>query len=191
MRRRHWRVGGLVIVGAALFGSAVTSVNAERSGRAVNPPEANVNQRTEVRPDLGPPQAGLTAGKEGYKVFHPGAIVSAPARLNTSTGDVTINSTRRGNTDAYGSNTIGGRHSSDSDLLEDQIRVDGALQKDGGPVVDDCIGSRTVSHATSCTNEVSTVNFGPGTYVGKSYHYFHKSGYVDTNLYTQDSTVGE
>lgn len=196
MWSRQRKIQAIVIVGL-VFGGITASPSRARphdpdGGRPTNPPGAMVNQHMEVRPDLGMQQPDLTPGVNGYKVFNPGAIAWMSAQPEGNSGDVTgasieCSPCRRGNTDAF-NQTFGGvdgQHSSNSDLLEDQIRVDGTIQKTNEPILDDCADPKT-GHFANCG---TYGNSGSGTYVAKSYHYFRKSGYTDSTLNTADSQV--
>lgn len=74
-----------------------------------------------------------------------------------------------------------GRHQSGSDLVEDTIQVVGKL-KVSGVLADSCTDSHPGSTAACNTTKDYLNPFYSGR--AESSHYFHKSGYVDSNFNT-------
>lgn len=194
---RRGTVLSAVAVSITLVGSNV-GLAALQPLSGNNPSAARVNQTREVRPDLGPAlRHDQRVGEGGYKVFQPGAIAEIDAQATDQAGagyggrkgDVTIQATRYGNTDAYTQfGGPGADHSSRSELSENTIQVDGTLESPQGAVQDSCIDTRTGRTAAFCSNYTSAAT-GSGTFTARSRHFFKKSGYTDTELATADTTV--
>lgn len=186
-----------VVVGTVLIGSSLGIASAQPLSHS-NPPNARVNQTREVRPDLGPAlRQDLSVGENGYKVFQPGSIAQIDTQrvdrdavsTDRSKGGVGIQATRYGNTDAYIQfGGPGSDHSSRSELSENSIQVDGTLESPQGAVQDDCLDIKSVRTAAYCST-YTTATTGSGTFTGRSRHFFHKSGYIDSELFTWDTTV--
>lgn len=73
-----------------------------------------------------------------------------------------------------------GSHNSQSDLVEDNIWVDGSL-KVQSIVVDSCSNHTSGQYAQCGTDKTYYWKY---TIVATSWHYFHKSGWVDQNFST-------
>ena len=139
-----------------------------------------------IRPDLGPEVEGLTPGVGGYKVFGPNAIVTQ-AIINEKESGGNRQYSRTGTTDIWevGGDTVMGSHTSDSELYEDEIWVDGAIKKSGQGWYDSD-EDHTVGMFAYCNTQMPDPIW-LQTFIAHSWHHFHTSGYVDWNPETEDS----
>lgn len=153
------------------------------------------NTQTEVHPELGPEVPGLTPGENGYKVFNPGAITIVPVKSVEKDRELTISGTglyREGRTDTYlimrDKMYAEATHNSESDLFEEDIRVEGAIKQDGFGWADNCVdpesGIRS-GHLAHCQTSMPYPQF-LKTYIGHSWHHFHTTGYVDDDFQSED-----
>jgi hypothetical protein len=146
----------------------------------------------QVLPELGPAVPGQTPGVNGYKVFGPNAVrqvkVQPLAEGMKSVAPLTLY--RSGYTDVwyywkgpFQPYVYNGSHTSDSDLQEQQIWVDGFLKRRGQTGwMDDCDDHTSGSRAHCNTSfEWSAV-----CAYGESIHFFHTDGYVDDQFETAD-----
>lgn len=76
-----------------------------------------------------------------------------------------------------------GSHNSQSDLVEEQIWVDGSLNVDGYSVAS--CPNHSSGQFVSCVTDYRLHISYPET--ATSWHFFHKSGYTDQNFQTQKS----
>lgn len=159
------------------------------------------NDKTEIHPEIGPQIAGMEPGKNGYKVFGPGALkravvqpekapLSASNRLSPlSATDITW---RGASTDAwrYWNGPFQyyddyGSHTSDSDGFEDEIFADGYLRNTG----------YTTGWRASCSDRHSGSRAWCQSHwiswymclYAETKHHFHTNGYVDWNPTTADT----
>jgi hypothetical protein len=144
-----------------------------------------------VRPDSGPEVEGFTPGVGGYKVFGPNAIATQAIQSEKeSGGDIGTLGTglyRHALTDIWeaGGETVMGSHTSDSDLYEDEIWVDGAIKIDGQGWYDSD-EDHTTGMFAHCTTQMPDPIW-LQTFIAHSWHHFHTDGYVDWNPETEDS----
>ncbi|MEM8532493.1 MAG: hypothetical protein AAGF95_16740 [Chloroflexota bacterium] len=188
MRFNRRNLVGTLIVSTMVFAGTSGSTTAQTPDPQIpEMPPYTVNHATEFRPDLGTLRSGLIPGVDGYKVFHPGAIAVAQAQPGLNINDSSTSGSgkwRRARTDAYDTAlSMVSDHSSDSDLSENKIEVEGLLGMKGGPKTEDCKETRYDRHVVSCSNSTG----GPeGRYEGVGFHDFHTDGYGDTHLKTNN-----
>jgi hypothetical protein len=172
-RQARVLVAGAVVASIALIGPIV--VSAQGGGEGV------------VRSDVGPPVPGQTSGVNGYKVFGPNAFGEAPAQAINPTlaSPETITAPMRyWSTDAYlAGGSAKGSHTSQSDLNEQEVWVDGAIRHSSASWVDSC-RDHAAGFFAHCDTTMLTYEF--QTYVGHGWHHFHKSGYIDSDAQTED-----
>jgi hypothetical protein len=151
------------------------------------PPKPWTNSTTEFRPDIGLLDPNSEPGVNGYKIFNPGAISTFAVKGQGKMSNAAlVSGVRRAATDA--STNLGsgvGDHDSESPLFEDDIWVDGCIKRTSSSAWADCDSNRTSGHIAHADTYVSGAY---GTqYTAKSWHKFHKSGYIDWNPTTSDS----
>jgi len=139
-----------------------------------------------VRPDLGPEVEGPTPGVDGYKVFGPNAIITQSIGGEKESG-IRRDLLRTGTTDIWqeGSNgTLHGSHTSESDINEDVINVDGAI-KEVGQGWFDSDRDHASGYFANCNTQMSDRNFWQ-TFHAHSWHFWHTEGYYDFDGETYD-----
>jgi hypothetical protein len=146
----------------------------------------------QVLPELGPAAPGQTPGVNGYKVFGPNAVrkvrVQPLAEGMKSITPLTLY--RSGYTDAwyfwlgpFAGYAYFGSHTSDSDLWEQQIWVDGFLKRKEQRGWMNTCSTHTSGWRAHCNTSFqweSTCAY------GESYHFFHTPGYQDDRFITRD-----
>jgi len=179
------KIGTRIVALSLVLGSMVLS----GMGTALADDEVSV-EGTEVRQDVGPQVEGLTPGIDGYKVFGPEAIESQSAHPEKGY-TAPAAATRYAITDIWktSSGYIHGSHTSESsDLVEDQIWVDGAIRRTTQGWRNSC-SMHNAGMIATCHTEMPDAN-GSQTYEAKSWHHFHKTGYADWNPITNDIMKG-
>ena len=183
----------LILIASVLMVAAL--IVAVQASAKPDSPEKNpiviFNTETVTRPDLGPPSTNGVVGKNGYKVFDPGAIGIVSITPSGESGDMTIMTVyRSGWTNAW--LDFGtwqwhhfGSHTSDSDLWEDEIWVDGFLKVTTDPGWRDACDNHRAGDNSYCGTNFDHIL--PRTIYAKSDHHFHTDGYVDNNFSTADS----
>ncbi len=150
------------------------------------PPQVPPTDDSQVIPWLGPDVPGLVSGEGGYRVFGPNAVLIVPIEPVASGPDSIETIYRAGWTDAYlGSYPKhNGSHNSQSDLVEQENWVDGAIrpQSQPGSWRDSCSKHQGGQFSNCPTSYDAT-----GTSVAHSWHYFHTSGYADSDFQTEDT----
>ena len=130
-------------------------------------------------------EEGLVPGIGGYKVFGPNAVRIEPVKsiYNDSISPMVLY--RAGYSDAYliSTHTYGGSHTSQSDLVEQQIWTDGGLKKSGDTGWRDTCSLHQGGQFASCNTDYT----GDRPTIAHSWHFFHKTGYVDSNFQTEDT----
>jgi hypothetical protein len=173
----------LLMLSISIFVAVETSFADANMGAGVNK-----NTAVEVRPDLGPMIEKGLVGENGYKVFNPGAIASAP--IISKNRGLAASIYRSGWTDAWlsldwNSWEHHGNHDSSSDLWETHIGIDGRLK-----VTIDSGWRDTCSIHTSGSSYLCSTSFHhvlPRTIKAESTHTFQTPGYVDEIFYTADN----
>lgn len=74
-----------------------------------------------------------------------------------------------------------GSHNSESDLVEEQIWVDGSLNVGDSGVVHSCSNHSAGQYAQCGTSKTYSWKY---KFTATSWHFYHKSGYVDQNFKT-------
>ncbi len=150
----------------------------------------------QLLPELGPVVPGLTPGVGGYKVFGPDAIQRVPVRpLGPSRMSPSmLNIYRAGWSDAYRNDCgqyyycLGGSHISQSDLVEEQIWVDGSIKTNLDGTWRAFCSKHSEGQSAPCSS-----SWDPGgiwsSGTAHSWHHFHKTGYVDDDFQTEDNSV--
>lgn len=138
--------------------------------------------------NLGSTDPGLIPGVNGYKVFGPDAIKQVPAQRLGLAGASPMTETRTGATDEYGcGSTACGSHTSESELFESQIHVDGAAKWSWASGWLDSCPNHTTGHLAQCSTQLQEDFCRVWTAMGHSWHYFHTSGYLDSDFQTSDT----
>jgi hypothetical protein len=163
-------------------------------------PQSESNTTTVLDPQLGPSFPGMVPGAGGYKVFEPGAIRRMPIRALRASEAASLSIDpmalyRSGYTDAWihwepaGFGHYGS-HTSDSDLFEQQIWVDGFLRPLSQPSSwwSQCQDHRS-GHRATCTTYFWYPVFCRNIYA-ESFHHFHTDGYADDDFKTSDTATG-
>ncbi len=138
----------------------------------------------EVPQCIAMPNAQIPGEKPGSACQVP-IMVTSPSTAAPSNSMVPMALYRRGWTDRWTSE-------SDSDLIEDRIKVEGYLYlwvSGGGywALEDNCEDDNNFSSHAACR----TYGGGSGSSLKQDgYHYFHTSGYVDDHFQTQDRWTG-
>ena len=143
---------------------------------------------TEVHSDLGPAEEGLTPGVGGYKVFGPDAIAIQSIQSVKGNGLMTLDVLyRTGTTDIFeiSGPAVKGSHSSESDLFEDEIWIDGAIKEEGQGWYDSNY-LHTSGMFAACYTQMPDRNW-LQTFIAHSWHHWHTNGYNDWNPETEDS----
>lgn len=162
-------------------------------------PQSESNTTTLLDPQRGPSFPGMIPGVNGYKVFEPRAIQRVPIRSLREAGPPSSFSSiltlyRSGYTDAWihweppGFGHYGS-HTSDSDLFEQQILVDGFLR----PLSDSAWWSRCQDYRSGHRATCITYFWYPGfcrNIYAESFHHFHTDGYQDNDFKTSDVATG-
>lgn len=170
------------------------------SSLSANAQEGNVtaNEKTVIRPDIGPDDPHGVVGEHGYKVFHPGAIKSALAMPKEGNGEDALAASqyRRGSTDAWLAWRWSWKfedfgwdhnayHESESDLSEDEIWADGRLKITTDSSWRELCDDRTSGHRADCATNFFQIL--PRTIEAVTDHHFSKAGYADSDFLTGDS----
>ena len=155
------------------------------------PPVPNSEEAKQVLPELGKNEQGPTPGEGDYKVFGPDAIKSVTVE---TAGKALMPSTvyRAGWTDVYrDGDRVNGSHNSQSDLYEDSIHAEGSLQETGLGIINGCNEGPRPGSFASCTTSLPRYECWDLMFVykGHSWHYFHKSGYVDNRFETGETVM--
>jgi hypothetical protein len=147
---------------------------------------------TRVLPDLGPSVPGQTPGVNGYKVFGPNAVRRVPIRPSVEGGETTAPLTlyRSGYTDVWYTwggpfqpYVYNGSHTSDSDLWEEQIWVDGYLKRRNQIGWMNNCRDHTAGSRAQCN---TSFEWSAVCAYGESQHFFHTTGYADDHFTTSD-----
>ncbi|MCL4488520.1 MAG: hypothetical protein M1570_10380 [Chloroflexi bacterium] len=180
-----------------LTGFALLALLALNFGAGIAQAEGPYGE-TQLLPNLGPVQPGLTPGVGGYKVFGPDALKRVAVRRPSLPGASPaspLTEYRAGWTDEYQCGDAPvyacGSHNSQSDLNEEEINIDGAARRTDITGWQDFQQKHTVGKIAVATTKIY---YGPlgrlYTAIGHSWHHFHKTGYVDDDFQTEDTWSG-
>jgi len=153
------------------------------------PPGEWTNSEPILDPQRGPTFPGMMPGIGGYKIFGPGAIRKIPVRPVSSPIDPQA-LYRSGYTDAWihweppGFGHYGS-HTSDSDLFEQEIWVDGYLRPLSSTGWWATCSDHRVGQRATCLTYFWYPVFCRNIYA-ESLHHFHTDGFEDDNFKTGD-----
>jgi hypothetical protein len=177
-----------LLIGACLL-LTVKTVSAESPTHAEVP---EWNKSTIINPNLGSSDPRGVVGQNGYKVFNAGAI--AQVAVSSTEGNLVPDVYRSGNSDAWsyfnqdggwGTWTHVGNHNSGSDLSESDIRANGRLKVTTDPNWRKLCNDNTSGNSAACITEFNDAL--PRTIYGETNHFFHTSGYSDSQFLTSDN----
>lgn len=156
--------------------------------------QALADTGSQVRPDVGPSVPGLVAGQDGYKVFGPDAIKTAPLEATGQNSMAPLVENRTAISDIWKTgDTFYGSHDSESPLYEDEIRAQGGIKWDIHQGWDNtCDSGESSGYQAQCNTSMADPNiwWKDDGFIAHTYHHFHKSGYVDWDPETQDFMRG-
>lgn len=185
---KHVKMACVILCTLSVFMFVVLPVAADDKPAEVTPTK---NSAIEIHPDLGTTEPGGVVGKNGYKVFHPGAIAEVTVTALQAPAAV-----RRGFTDAWLAWSWDwdwkkwgwdhrATHESTSDLWEEEIWVDGTLKVTTDTSPRELCTQHTTGNRAVCNTKFFQII--PRTIRGDSFHHFKKAGYADSNFNTGDN----